>query len=407
MATKKLRADAPLIAQINTITPASVAIGNTFTVTINGKSITFTATATTVANVTAGLAALLAASTIPEFAEITWADITTAVTATCKTPGKMFTQTSSATGGTASLTTATATANSGPNDIGLAGNYSSSGLPSSTDTLIVEEGAADLLYSLDQHTIVLAELDAKGSFEGNAGLPIYNTDGTPYLEYRSTFLAYGATVLNIGEGPGSGPARWQHDTGTGASAITVYASGGNQDNGLPAVLFKGSNASNTLTILGGTVGTAMIGTDTAQYATIYITGGSLICGVGTTLATLEIDDNPTVTLLCAATTINMSGSATLTMQGVGAIGTINQYGGSITCDSTGTISTLVLWPAAKIDFSGIATPITVTNCTAYEGSVLIDPHKRVQFTNPVAMKGDAAAILANWQIGSNRNITIA
>ena len=51
------------IAEVDTYTPASVGIGNTFTLQAgSGRTITFTATATTVANVTAAMSEPLARS---------------------------------------------------------------------------------------------------------------------------------------------------------------------------------------------------------------------------------------------------------------------------------------------------------------------------------------------------------
>ena len=53
------------IADLYTITPANVAASNTFTITINNKSVTFTATLTTVASVCTGLVALCKAAAAP------------------------------------------------------------------------------------------------------------------------------------------------------------------------------------------------------------------------------------------------------------------------------------------------------------------------------------------------------
>ena len=99
MTTKIWRGDAPAVAQVSRITPTTVEIGDTFTVTINGKSITVTATAATVANVTSLMTAAIAESTIPEFLEVTAADATTAITLTANTAGVPFVVTSSASNG--------------------------------------------------------------------------------------------------------------------------------------------------------------------------------------------------------------------------------------------------------------------------------------------------------------------
>lgn len=73
---------APALERILHLVPASVETGAKFKVTINGKTVSYTAAANTVADVTAGLAAALAASEIPEFAEVDWSDATTHVVGT-------------------------------------------------------------------------------------------------------------------------------------------------------------------------------------------------------------------------------------------------------------------------------------------------------------------------------------
>jgi trimeric autotransporter adhesin len=77
MALKTWMPRARAVAEVHTITPANVEVGDVFTITINGKTVSFTATATTVANVTAGLAAAWALATEAEFTEITASDQTT------------------------------------------------------------------------------------------------------------------------------------------------------------------------------------------------------------------------------------------------------------------------------------------------------------------------------------------
>ena len=114
MANKDWRGDAVERAQVSRITPSDVEVGDTFTVTINGKSVTVTATAATVANVVALLVAALAASTIPEFLEVTaTADGTTSVLLTAATPGIPFTVSVSASNGGVGGVTVTTTNNGG------------------------------------------------------------------------------------------------------------------------------------------------------------------------------------------------------------------------------------------------------------------------------------------------------
>jgi len=85
----------PAVAQVSTVTPANVEIGDTFTAAINGTAINFTATVATVANVTAGLTAAINGSA--ENGNVTAVDQTTHVEITSDAAGTAFTLTSSTT----------------------------------------------------------------------------------------------------------------------------------------------------------------------------------------------------------------------------------------------------------------------------------------------------------------------
>lgn len=106
MSSKVWRGDAPAVSQVNTITVGgTAAAGQQYAVTINGKSVPYSASNTdTNSTIAAALQALLAACTIPEFQEVTWTAVNAVITGTAANPGVPFTQTSSATG-TGTLTT--------------------------------------------------------------------------------------------------------------------------------------------------------------------------------------------------------------------------------------------------------------------------------------------------------------
>jgi len=101
------------VAQISTLTPANVEIGDVFTAVINGVNIPFTATAITVANVVTGLTSAINLS--GESGNVTAVDDTTEVTITSDTAGTAFTISGTAVNGwgndTQTLTAATGTAN--------------------------------------------------------------------------------------------------------------------------------------------------------------------------------------------------------------------------------------------------------------------------------------------------------
>lgn len=106
MATNRWVGGAAAFSQNTYITPASVATGNVYQLTMNGKSVQYVAIGgDTVALVIAGLVVAATASTAPpEFTEVTWTSQTTYLLATALTPGVPFTVTATAFGGTATIT---------------------------------------------------------------------------------------------------------------------------------------------------------------------------------------------------------------------------------------------------------------------------------------------------------------
>ncbi len=65
------RGDAPAIAQVSHVTPTNVEVGDTFTLTCNGKSISVVATANTAASVVTAFITAIGNSDLPEFGEFT------------------------------------------------------------------------------------------------------------------------------------------------------------------------------------------------------------------------------------------------------------------------------------------------------------------------------------------------
>lgn len=113
---------AALVAQVDTFTPANVEVGDVFTLTHTAAdavvtAVSFTATATTAANVAAGLIAAWNAN--PVLAAVATASGTNTIVLTAKVPGTAFTVASSTTDGTGTntqtLTRAATTAAAGRN----------------------------------------------------------------------------------------------------------------------------------------------------------------------------------------------------------------------------------------------------------------------------------------------------
>src|SRR5688572_26768519 len=102
MSTLIWRGDAQGRAQVTHATPANVEPGDVFTLTVNRKDVSFTATAATVANVVSGLVAAWNVSSEAEFDEVTASAGTTSgaithVVLTGPADGKPFTVTASTT----------------------------------------------------------------------------------------------------------------------------------------------------------------------------------------------------------------------------------------------------------------------------------------------------------------------
>ncbi len=409
MSVIRWRGDAGAVQQVNTVTPGSVGIGNVFTLVINGKALAFTATAATVANVTAGLVALVnAATATPEWAEVTAADNTTNLTLTANTAGVPFTQSSSATGGSATLVTVTTTAGTGPNDIGNGLNYSSGALPVGGDDLYFENSASPGLYNLQAlAAITLNSVNFAASFTGPIGLPYNNPSG--YVEYRPLYLQLapsGTFQVNIGYGPGNGSGRIKLDTQTYETILNVYNAATSVEQGIEAVLWKGSNASNVVNLLKGTFGAAVFAGETATIATLrcgYTQNQSsdvqARTGTGCTLATVN-KTGGTLTLNSAATTVTQL-AGVLTILGSGAVTTLTVNGGTANYRSTGTLGTATVFGGATLDFSGDQQAKALTNpITLYEGATLNDPDGVLplnwQFTIP---DGTLGAIVINAGFG--------
>ena len=394
MATNRWLGRARNVKQVNTITPANVNIGNTFTVTINGKNITYTAAAATVADVTAGLVALLTASTVfEEFKEITFADAVTHVTATANEAGKPFTQTSSASGGTATNVTATTTANVSANDVNNANNWSD-GVPDAADDVVIENTSSSLLWNLDAlAAIALTSLRISSTFTGHIGLA---QDNGNYDEYRPQYFQILATTVKIGEGVGQGSQRIKVNLGATQAAITVYSSGRGV-NGLPAVLLRGTHASNVLEAYGNAeVGVAVLAGETSTIATLSVAdSASVMCGSGVTLATTKVGGRGaqlvTETTITTATITKEGGRHKFLLGtgagiGVGNVTTLHVHGGVADYRGTGTIATANVRDGGELTFAADSSARTITNMNLYAGAIYRDPFQSVTWANPIAVE---------------------
>lgn len=379
MGTLVYKGDAPAVAKIMTATPANVEDTDIFRLLIGSKTVTFTATAATVANVTAGLKAAWDDSGYPECAEVTATDSTTHVTLTGVTAGVDFTITSSTTDGggadTQTLTMATTTAASGPNCWDTLTNWDTGALPAGADDVILENSDVDIKYGFGQSAITLNSLVREDTFTGHIGLPRTNTDGsTDYVEYRKTFLEISATTVTI-----RGTGRFQLDTGANQTAITIYDTGSAIETDVPPLLLKGTHAANVVNVVSGSVGIGHFSGDSTTVATLNVSGDAEVtCGPDTTLTTVNVDGG-TVWLESNVTTITQSGG-TVYVQEAMTVGTLNQDGGTCYYNSSGTLSAGHVRKGATLDFREDPRAVTVSACNLYYGGAIYDTYKRADWS---------------------------
>jgi hypothetical protein len=419
MSTITWRGDTPAVAQITTATPANVEVDDIFTLTINGKSISFTATAATVANVTDGLTTAWNASTIAEFTEVTATDSTTHVTLTGDIEGVPFTVTSSTTdgGGTnnQTLTVSTTTAATGPNDVSATTNYSGGALPGDGDTLVLENSAVSLLYNLEAMTAYDVNLTVRASFTGYIGLPETNTYG--YNEYRPTYLAIGhqgTITVNIGEGDGNASGRIK--VASGASALTnlnVYKAGAAVESGVPALLWKGGSSSSVVNVLSGSLGIAFFAGETAGATTLTIgyannqsTDAQVWCGSGLTMGGTAKKNGGILYTAGALSTIKHYAGTWYHEGGSGAtITSLTIEGGTCYYRSTGTVTTLKVGNVGVIDYRTDGRGRTVTTPYVYAGGAIYDPKKTVTWSSAINLM-ECGLMEVTLDLGKHVTVTV-
>lgn len=398
MSTRVWLGHAPAVAQVTTITYTDTwATDDTATLTINGKSITVTLGATQ--TIPALLDLLIEAwndSTIPEFAEITATeDGTDTLTLTADTAGVPFTVSASVdTAGDGDVGSPTNSVEAtGPNHWDNAANWSGGAVPVNSDDVVLANSEVSVKYGLAQSAVTLDSLVIEQSFTGDVGLPRTNTDGSSYVEYRAQYLAIGATAFTIGKGEGSGSGRLKIDNGSVQTALNVYNSGSPAETGLPAILWKGTNASNAVTVNKGSFGAAVFPGEAATVATLRVgyttnvTGDAVVwCGDGVTLTTVN-QSGGTLTAASTITTHNQTAGELIFSDKqdgtTAAITTLNLDAGAARYRATGTLVTANVGSDGVLDFRQDQRSRTVTNCNIYERSELHDPFKTVTFTNGV------------------------
>jgi hypothetical protein len=365
MATRYWTGAAAPIKQVNSYAFAVTwIIGETITVTYGQKSYVYTITSTSIPVIVAGLVAALnalSAAVYPEFTEQTASGAATPMLLTAKTAGKSFIVTITTNSAAGTITPTTPTPSAGPRDVSTPSNWTGNTLPVSTDTVIVDREGARLNYGLNQSGVVAAvrRITAR---DVEIGLPRENVDGgTPYPEYRPDYWRMTATSDYVNTNSG----RIKLDHGTGQTTYEQDASGSGRGQGVPAVLLKGTHASNSWSVFGGTAGLAYFGGDAARVNVLNLQAGATVTlGIGCVCDTLNNYGGKLTVNSAIATAMNhpAAGGGTTTIEGDGAVAQVTLQSGTCNYNTSGTLGgNTELANNAFLTFDGDQRAKTVTN----------------------------------------------
>jgi plastocyanin len=421
------------IAQIVTYTftvPSSV--GNTYTATINGKTVTYTSVSgDTAATAATGLYELLNVSTsiAPELAEITFANPSDAVmTATANVAGTPFANITingvsgqglvltTGNGLASGISTSHTRANASPSDVNDPQNWQRANLsttppaltraiPQSGDDVVVANSAVPMLWNLDRLSAVqFATYTRHQSFTATIGLPETNPGG--YAEWRATYFKFAGPagsvpagglqlLLGYDTGVGSGPTRERYDVGSQPTTLTLLATGQAADE--YSVCFLGQHTANTFAVLAGSLGVAMAPGEKANLATSTANNGGRVdigAGVTWTAASTLTVNGATANLNAAPATLTVSNGSTVTFATDSLTwATVTAQGGSIlTFRTGGTVTTLTMTTGSQLDKSDDNRALTITNSTIDGDTCLVnDPLNAITWTNATSVRQQVAS----------------
>lgn len=380
---------AATIAQVVQWTFSAPAINDVYTVKINGKVVTFTATTIVVADLAAGLVAAIAASTIVEFTKLTAAVVSTnKLQITGASTGEPFTVVITSSGA-GTITPATTTTAQSPKHWNVADNWSGGAVPVNGDDAVVDLQDAEIFWGLDQSAVTLNSLITSG-LSHRIGLPDLNASG--YVEYLDRDLKIGVTTGRYGVGDGPGPARLRINFGAVQTSAELCRSGNGEIQGLPAVLFSGSNANNVYDIVTGYAGIVYDPATTGAASSIRIGPGAVVV-TGPGLSTVPTVKNAgTLTMQTGTSSFTQSGGAAA-LKGTGAHAAIVVNNGVLSYESAGTATAVTVGPGT-IDASVDPSARTFTGTTIKAGGSIIDPSRTITFTNGITLDSSVKSLQA-------------
>lgn len=356
MAVIKWNGGASLTAQVDTFT-----LNNDFndsetdiTITLTSENGSTTQTVsidpsgTNESTIAAALQSALAASTDSLFTAIDWTVASNVVTGTAKVAGVPFYAESSVTGGAGSITDATATANSGPNDWNVDGNWQGGSKPSANDDVLINGSTHPILYGLDQSSLSLDSLRIGPTMRANVG----DVQAGISLQVDATDLIIESTIARV----------WV--TGT-TTRTTVTGC----PRGADAVVLGGTHT--TLNVIGRSVlGEVRTLGSTAHSTTNVLdvkAGGRVTVGAGAGSGSVLLDGGIVDWDGGGMSSLDVV-RGTFRQTGDGAVTAARVYtDGVYDCRSSGTITALTTY-GGRADFSrSEVQSVTITNATLTAG----------------------------------------
>lgn len=281
--------------------------------------------------------------------------------------------------GTATTGTTT-TANAGPNVWSTAANWSTGLAPTTGDTFHIQNNDHDIIYGLSVAGATVAAGHIWQTFTGTIGLPKANNLGTEYPEYRTEYLTLDCSAWTIGEGPGNGSGRIKIDSGSVQTSVNVFNTGSPLENAIPALLWKGTHASNAMVCKGSaSVGVGFFGGESATLLTLIVDENADVrCGPGCTLGTITVRGGTLEINSAVGTALNVY-DGVVTIKGTGAVAQLTIFGGTVYYNTTGTLGgNTVIYEGGRLDFSQDPNAKTVTNAIdVYSADAVNDPDKVV------------------------------
>ncbi len=415
---------------------APSSVGNTYTATINGKTVTYTSVSgDTAATAATALFNLLNVSTgiAPELTEITFANPSSGtMTATAKEPGTPFAGVtingvagnglvlSTGNGLANGITTTETTANKSPSDVTDAQNWlrvntsvtppaNVRAIPQNDDDVVVANTATPMLWNLDGlATVRFRTYTRWQSFTGTIGLPENNPNG--YAEWRAKSFAFsgpagsapaGGLTMVLGYGTGGGPGRERYNLGS--SRYTCRAIGAGRAIDRYGISLIGYHTDNVIVAENGvSIAVATEPGETSSLNSITTDGSSTVgIGAGVTWTTNIFGTAATCTayggsliLNAAPPTLSLNNGAQLIVQTSDLTwASVTAQGGcNLAWIAGGIITTLVMSNGCTLDKSADARTLTITNSTI-DGDTcqFIDPLNAMVFTNATAVKQQVSA----------------